>query len=237
MASCICVNCGAVVHRRLPGLGHFAEERRKVGGGGWRSASAPPSSITVLEVAGGQRVGEVLGLQPQQVHVVVEGLAGDREAHAAQVRHTSGRGREAGGAQPAADLVGLVEHRAQPELHQFVRGDQPGQPGAHDSDLSAVQLRRDRTQAVRVGQVVVVAEREVRVQHGDRGLARRSGPGQAGRSGGRAGRVGGRQFGGGGHEISAFSSWCCWWLLAGWRPDSSRYSSWPSAATLEFLRP
>ncbi len=35
-------------------------------------------------------VREVLGVQAKQVHVVVEGLAGDREAHAAKVRHDAG---------------------------------------------------------------------------------------------------------------------------------------------------
>ncbi|CAH0321384.1 hypothetical protein SRABI128_04901 [Microbacterium sp. Bi128] len=199
---------GAVVHGSLPRVRHLTEERRQVRGG---------LGIVFLareldHRAGGrrrQRIGEGPGLQPEQVHVVVEGLAGFREPHSAEVRHDPRRGRETGGPQPAADPVGLVDNRPQAQLHELIRGHQSGQSGTDDGDLGPVQLGRHRSQALRVGEVVVVAEREVRIQHGDGRRARfSSGPGS-------------RKFGGDGHEISAFISWCVV-VLSGWRLDRSR---------------
>ena len=50
---------------------------------------------------------------------------------------------EADGAQPAADLVRLVDDGPQAHLHQLVRGDDAGEPSADDGDLGAALGRRD----------------------------------------------------------------------------------------------
>ena len=176
----------------------------------------------------GQRVRELPGLQSEQLHVVVEGLAGNGEAHPAEIRDHAGGGGEACRAQAPADLVRLVDHRAEAQLHQLVGSDEPGEPGTDDGDLGPVQRRRDRAQSGRMGQEVIVAEREVRVQHGD---------GRDPGAGVRRCGCGGRQFGGGGHEISAFIGSVLDAVPDGRASDSSRYSSWLMAATLEFFRP
>ena len=158
---------GVVVDRRLPGAGHLVEELGQlIGRAGVVRLTAQ------LDHRGGrdlrERVREGLGLQPDQIDVVVQRAPGDREAHAAQIGDDLGSGVEARGLEAAADLAGLVDHRAQPELHQLVGGDQPGEPGADHGDLSAVHGLGDLAQPGGVLQVVVVAEREVGVQHGQR---------------------------------------------------------------------
>ncbi len=77
-----------VVHGGLPGIRHLAEERRQVLGRGGVVLLAGEFD----HGAGGygrQRIREVLGVQAQQVHIVVESLAGHREPHPAKVRHYS----------------------------------------------------------------------------------------------------------------------------------------------------
>jgi hypothetical protein len=96
---------------------------------------------------------------------------GGREAHRAHLGGQAGvAALEADGAQPAADPVRLVDDRLETHLHQFVRGDQAGEPAADHRDLGAVFGRRYLAETRGVGEEIVVRVREVRTEHGDRRL-------------------------------------------------------------------
>lgn len=203
---------GVVVDRRLPRAGHLVEELGQlIGRAGVVRLTAQ------LDHRGGsdvrERVREGLGLQAHQVDVVVEGASGDREAHAAQIGDDLGSGVEARGLQATADLAGLVDHRAQAELHQLVGRDEPGEPRADHGDLGAVHGLGHLAQARGVLQVVVVAEREVGVQHGQQAvLAAVHGV-----------------LGGSGHRDSP--SWSRrWWTLSWSRRLGAPMGEGPSAA-------
>ncbi len=117
----------------------------------------------------GEGVGERPGPHPDQVDVVEQRGRRRREPHRPQLGHRARMTGEARGAHPAAQLLGLEHHRAQAQAHQLVRGDQPGDAAADHRDRCAVHVRRNHAQPVGVAQPAVVAEREVRPEHGDRG--------------------------------------------------------------------
>ncbi len=74
-------------------------------------------------------------------------------------------------AQPAAKLGGLVDHRLEAQLHQFVRRHQAGDARTYDGHLFTVAFSRDTAKACRVFKPVVESEGKVRAKDGDRLLA------------------------------------------------------------------
>ncbi len=189
---------GALVQAGVPRGGDVAVDLREVGDG----LGVVGLALEVHDRRGGglgERVREGLGDQADEVDVVLQGRGGRREAHGAHLRgQLLGTGSlEADGAQPAADLVGLVDDGLEAHLHELVRRDDAGQPAADDGDLGAEFGRGYLTEARRVGEEVVVRVREVRTEHGDRRLSvavRDGGGGHRGRHGGTSpcGRAGGR---------------------------------------------
>ena len=81
-----------------------------------------------------------------------------------------------------ADPAGLVKHGLETQPHQLVGGDHAGGTGTDDRDLGAVPVHRQGTEAARVGEPVVVGEREIGAEIGDRTLV--GGFGHGGRVGG-----------------------------------------------------
>lgn len=132
----------ALLQTPVPGVHHIAVDLRQV-------VDGPRVVGLAFEVddrrggGRGERVGERLRLQADQVDVVLERGGGRREAHRP---HLGGEFRvaavESDGAQPATDLVRLVDDGPEPHLHQLVRGDDAGEPAADDGDLGAVLGRR-----------------------------------------------------------------------------------------------
>ena len=86
---------------------------------------------------GGERVGEGLGAQAEQVHVVEKRGARRGEAHAAQFGHDAGRARKRLRAQPPAHARSLVHHGLQAQLHQLVGCHQTRHARAHDGHFLA----------------------------------------------------------------------------------------------------
>ncbi len=158
---------GALLQTGVPRGGHVAVDLRQVVDG----LRVVRLALEVDDRGGGvgrERVGERLGLQAHQVDVVLEGGGGRREAHRAHLgRELLVAALEADGAQPAADLVRLVDDGLEAHLHQLVRGDDARQTAADDRDLGAVLSGRYLADARRVGEEVVVGEGEVRPEHGD----------------------------------------------------------------------
>ncbi len=122
---------GAFLQRVGPGLGHFAEQGRQVGQG----ARAVRAAFQVDDRAAGggcERIGERLCGQAQLVHVVEEGRARARKAHAAELGHHAMAAVEGLRAQPPAQARGLVDHGPEAQFHELVGGRQAGHARAHD---------------------------------------------------------------------------------------------------------
>ena len=153
-----------------PGVGHFVEQLRQVGG----FFGVVGLAFQVDHRAArsrGQRVGEGLGLKAKLVDVVVERGGRHREAHAAQFGDDAVGAVERLRAQPATQLGGLVHHGLEAQLHQLVGRHQPGDATTDDRHLFAMALLGDAAQAGRVLQPVVEGEREVGAEDGDGFLA------------------------------------------------------------------
>ena len=99
---------------------------------------------------------------------MIEGRAGRRKAHAAELDHHVLDAFDRLGAQAAADAVGLVDHGLETELHQLERRHDAGDAGADDRDLGAVLAGGNRAEAGRMLCEIVEREREVRPEHGQR---------------------------------------------------------------------
>jgi hypothetical protein len=91
-----------------------------------------------------------------------------REAHRAHLGHDPVVALERDRAHPAADLVGLVDHRLEAHPQQLAGGKHPRQPAADHGHLGAVHRLGDRADPVRALHEVVVREGEVGAEHRDR---------------------------------------------------------------------
>jgi len=156
----------AAFQRIGPGVGHFMEQLGQVAG----LFGVVGLAFEVDHRAargGGQRVGEGLGFQAQLVDVMVEGGGGHRESHAAEFGDDAVGAVEGLRTQASAEFRGLVHHRLEAQLHQFVGRDQPSDAGANDGNFLTMALGRDAAQAGRVFQPVVEGEGEIRAEDGD----------------------------------------------------------------------
>jgi hypothetical protein len=157
-----------LLQRLVPRVGHLLVDHRQLG----HRVGEVAHALEVDDRAGGvggQRVRERRGLQADLVDVVEQGGCREREAHGAHLRDRLRVLPERDRPHPAAELLGLVQHRSQPELHQLVGRDQARDAAADHGDLGAVRRRGHRAEARRVAQPLVVGEREVRAEHRDRG--------------------------------------------------------------------
>ena len=170
------------LQRLAPGVCDFVEERRQLLG---------PLDVERVAVEldhrararRDQRIGEWPGLQADPVEVVEEGGGGARKAHAAELGDHALRTLEGLRAQAAADPARLVDHGLEAQSHQLVGGDHAGRTGTDDRHLLAVALGRQGAEAARMRQPVVVGEREIRAEIGDRAPVGRCGDGRGVRGG------------------------------------------------------
>jgi hypothetical protein len=161
---------GAFFERAGPGVGHLTKQRRQIG----QRARAVRAALEVDHRAAGrgrQRVGEGPGLQPELVHVVEEGRARARKAHAAQFGHHPVTAFKGLRAQAPAQARGLIDDRPEAQPHELVCRGHARHARAHDGHLGAVQVARQAAQARGVVQPVVEGEGEVGAEDGD-GLVR-----------------------------------------------------------------
>ncbi len=121
----------------------------------------------MLGVSGARGLGNGPVVRPSQLQIVEKGGGGDREAHAAQLRHDTVAALEGLRAQPAAEPAGLVDHGPEAELHELEGGDEAGEAGADDRDLGPVPLGGQAAQAGRVADPVVEGEGKIRAEGGD----------------------------------------------------------------------
>jgi len=98
---------------------------------------------------------------------VEEARARHGKSHATELGDHVRGGAEWFGSKAAANATSLVDHRVQPQLHQLIGGDQPGDSGTDDSDLGSELGFGDLTQTGRVFQPVIKGEGKVGPEGGD----------------------------------------------------------------------